>query len=92
MKTGIQVLFVLLTIRLMVPPGVCMCKASSPILHAVAQITGLPAPPAEDEHDDNHHPGCPCSGLGVGMGLKPASPSIDAPARLSLPGQFHAAE
>lgn len=79
MKALTPALFVLITIRLMVPPGVCICQASSPVLHVLARATGYPPPPTEDHHDHDHHPGCPCSGLSEGMGLKPASPGIDPP-------------
>jgi hypothetical protein len=56
-----RVLFVLLTLRLLMPPGVCVCHLADAVGRAE------PAP----ESGDDHHPGCPASYLSLGLGLKP---------------------
>jgi hypothetical protein len=80
-----QVLFVLLTIRLLLPPGICVCQWHSPAARFVVSLlnTGkeVPPPPPEEKEDD-HEPGCPASKLAAGMGLRPASPPALPPAAL----------
>ncbi len=71
-----QTLFVLLTARLLLPPGICVCQWHSPAARILVGLlrTGKevpPPPPAEKE--DDHEPGCPASKLAAGMGLRPAS-------------------
>ena len=72
-----QFLFVLLTIRLLLPPGICVCQWHSPAARMLVHFFGgtkevPPPPPVENE--DDHEPGCPASKLAAGMGLRPASP------------------
>jgi hypothetical protein len=78
-----RILIALMALRLLMPPGICACKLSSPAARLLASFfqTGrpqIPAPPADAE-DDDHAPGCPASPLAVGMGLKPASHPILPP-------------
>jgi hypothetical protein len=84
-----RVLFVLLTLRLLVPPGICLCKLSSPASRLLASALGndLPPPPAESEPDDHHHhDGCPASPLSQALGLRPAGPGpIELPLVALLP-------
>jgi hypothetical protein len=73
-----QLLFALLTIRLLLPPGICVCQWHSPAARMLVQLFGggkevPPSPPLENE--DDHEPGCPASKLAAGMGLRPASPA-----------------
>jgi hypothetical protein len=83
-----RILFVLLTIRLLLPPGICVCQWHSPAARFVVGLlnTGKevpPPPPAEKE--DDHEPGCPASKLAAGMGLRPASqPPMPPSASLEL--------
>jgi hypothetical protein len=63
----------LIVLRLLMPPGICVCKLSSPALRVLAILTDTtpPAPPAEDDHE--HLPGCPASHLAEGLGVAPPS-------------------
>jgi hypothetical protein len=84
MRVGLyQVLFVLLTMRLLLPPGICVCQWHSPAARIVAGWLGtgieVPPPPPPEPEDD-HEPGCPASKLAAGMGLRPASPPPVVPA------------
>jgi hypothetical protein len=76
---------VLIALRLLLPPGICVCKWNSPaarLLVAVLQTERqVPAEPESD--DDDHAPGCPASPLAVGMGVRPPSEPLLPPA-LSL--------
>jgi hypothetical protein len=77
-----HLLIALTALRLLMPPGICACKLSSPAARLLAdffQTAGpQPAAPADAE-DDDHAPGCPASPLAVGMGLKPDSHPILPP-------------
>jgi hypothetical protein len=66
-------LFVLLTVRLLMPPGVCICKLSSPATRMLAAALGSEAPASEPEDDNDHSPGCPASPLAAGLGVAPPS-------------------
>lgn len=71
-----KILFVLVTLRMLMPPGICACKLSSPAARFVQTFleTGrLTLPPLErdDIEDDDHSPGCPASFLATGMGVHP---------------------
>jgi hypothetical protein len=85
-----RVLLVLLTIRLLMPPGICACQWSGPaaqlLLHALGADVPY-VPPAQPEPDDDHAPGCPASPLAQGMGVHPpAGPStLDLAATLTAP-------
>ncbi len=77
-----RILIALMALRLLMPPGICACKLSSPAARLLASLfqTALPQPPAPtDAEDDDHAPGCPASPLAVAMGLKPASHPILPP-------------
>lgn len=77
-----RILIALMALRLLMPPGICACKLSSPAARLLASFfqTVRPAPlPPADPADDDHAPGCPASPLAVGMGLKPASHPILPP-------------
>jgi hypothetical protein len=78
-------LSLLIALRLLMPPGLCICKLSSPVLRAIAITRGQepPAPPSPAD-DDDHHPGCPASFLSVGMGVAP--PPGPGPLVLPLTG------
>jgi hypothetical protein len=94
------ILFVLLTIRLLLPPGICVCQWHSPAARFIVGLlnTGkeVPPPPPPEKEDD-HEPGCPASKLAAGMGLRPASqPPLPPTASLEIvaliaPLPFHAA-
>jgi hypothetical protein len=78
-----QTLFILLTIRLLLPPGICVCQWHSPAARMVVNLlnTGKEVPPPPPvEKEDDHEPGCPASKLAAGMGLRPASPPSLPPA------------
>jgi hypothetical protein len=78
-----KALVALMALRLLMPPGICACKLSSPAARLLADFfqTGRPLPPAPpaDAEDDDHASGCPASPLAVAMGLKPASHPIFPP-------------
>jgi hypothetical protein len=83
-----RVLFVLLALRLLVPPGICLCKLSSPASRLLADALGNEplSLPAETEHHDDHHDGCPAGGLCEALGLRPAGPGpIELPLVAVLP-------
>jgi hypothetical protein len=70
------ILSVLITLRLLLPPGICVCKLSSPASRLLAAALGakLPPPPPPPSHtDDDHSPGCPASSLAEGLGVAPPS-------------------
>jgi hypothetical protein len=79
---------VLMAARLLMPPGICACKWSSPAARFLVAIlqTGQQVPAEPERDDDDHAPGCPASPLAAGMGVKPPSepllppaPSVDPP-------------
>jgi hypothetical protein len=77
-----QVLFVLLTMRLLLPPGICVCQWHSPAARFIVSLfnTGKEVPPSPPvETEDDHEPGCPASKLAAGMGLRPVVPPILPP-------------
>jgi hypothetical protein len=78
-----RILIALMALRLLMPPGICACKLSSPAARLLADFfrTARPLPPVAppDAEDDDHAPGCPASPLAVAMGLKPASHPILPP-------------
>jgi hypothetical protein len=71
-----RVLFALMTLRLLLPPGICVCKWNSPAARILADLmqTGKDIPPPEPEDENNDAPGCPASPFAAGMGLRPAPP------------------
>jgi hypothetical protein len=71
-----RILFVLMTLRLLLPPGICVCKWNSPAARILVDLfqTGKDIPPPEPEDPNSDAPGCPASPFAVGMGLRPASP------------------
>jgi hypothetical protein len=81
----LRVLLFLLALRLLLPPGICICKVSSPASRALAAALGNESAPlaAEDDDDTHHDDGCPASPLKEGMGLRPAGPG---PIELPLTG------
>ncbi len=75
-------LMVLLTMRLLMPPGICACKWTSPaarLLLSLAQ-SDRQLPNDSESDDDDHDPGCPASPLASGMGVKPYCEPIRPPA------------
>jgi hypothetical protein len=75
-------LMVLMVVRLLMPPGICVCKWTSPaarVLVALAQ-SERQVPNEQDWDDGDHDPGCPASPLAVGMGVRPASEPLLPPA------------
>jgi hypothetical protein len=83
-----RILFVLLSLRLLMPPGICACKLSSPAAKLLAAAFGgtpvsLPGDSTEDDRD--HSPGCPASDLAQGMGVAPPS----GPGNLDLASAPH---
>lgn len=80
-----RILVVLIGLRLLWPAGLCVCKLSSPVAHALVYLLGNDTPlPAHDD-DDHHHPGCPASACAVGLGVHPANPVVDDPGAVSHP-------
>jgi hypothetical protein len=79
------ILMVLIALRLLLPPGICVCKWNSPAARfLVALLQTERQVPAEPESDDDDHaPGCPASPLAVGMGVRPPCEPLLPPA-LSL--------
>ncbi len=78
------ILMVLIGIRMLMPPGICVCKWNSPAARfLVALWQSDRQVPAEEERDDDDSPGCPASPLAVGMGVKPPSEPL-LPPHLSL--------
>jgi hypothetical protein len=63
----------LIVLRLLMPPGICVCKLSSPASRWLAAAWGaeLPPPPPPTHTDDDHAPGCPASSLAEGLGVAP---------------------
>jgi hypothetical protein len=83
-STPALVVSVLVAVRLLMPPGLCICKLSSPVLRAIAVARSQEPPPPPSEAEDDHHPGCPASFLSVGMGVAP--PPGPGPIVLPLTG------
>jgi hypothetical protein len=80
-------LCVLITLRLLMPPGICVCKLSSPASRLLLAACGQEIPDrnsGDEEADDDHHPGCPASFLSVGMGVAP--PPGPGPIELPMTG------
>ncbi len=65
-------LLLVLLLRLLLPPGICLCHDNSPATRLVLSLLdpSRPLPPAAPVEDDDHDPGCPGSVLATGMGLK----------------------
>jgi hypothetical protein len=78
-------LSLLIVLRLLMPPGICVCKLSCPASRLLAAVCGseLPTLPG-DEADDDHNPGCPACYLAQGLGVAP--PSGPGPLFLTLTG------
>jgi hypothetical protein len=72
-----KLLYVLMAVRLLLPPGICICQSAAPAARLLAHLlqTGMdvPTPEAEEDERDDHAPGCPASKLSTGMGLLPAT-------------------
>ncbi|HZV04501.1 MAG TPA: hypothetical protein VE999_05375 [Gemmataceae bacterium] len=67
-------LMVLIVVRLLMPPGICACKWSSPaarLLVAISQSDRQIPVQQERDNDDDHDAGCPASPLSAGMGIIP---------------------
>jgi hypothetical protein len=70
-------LSVLITVRLLLPPGICICQWSSPAARLLIAVCGQDSPVQDLPDDDDHNPGCPASYLAVGMGVAPpAGPGL----------------
>lgn len=71
---------VLIVVRVLCPPGVCLCKFSTAPARLLATLfhTGKEVPPPPPEENDDHEPGCPCSPLTAGMGLRPSDVPLHA--------------
>src|SRR5579884_593475 len=76
---------VLIAVRLMMPPGICVCKWRSPAARFLVSLlqSERQVPVEEERDDDDHAPGCPASPLAAGMGVKPPSEPL-LPPSLSL--------
>jgi hypothetical protein len=76
-------LLALLTWRLLLPPGVCLCQLGHPAAVLLARLLGnkLPAPEPEDENHHQH--GCPASRLGPS--LRPQPPDPPSPPTAAAP-------
>jgi hypothetical protein len=81
-----RLLILLIVVRILVPPCMCLCKLEAPASRAIAWVFGTEVPDAPmDYHDDDHHPGCPASYLSLGLGLQPMPFIEPLPSSLSLP-------
>jgi hypothetical protein len=82
-------LMVLIVVRLLMPPGICACKWSSPaarLLIALLQTNRQIPLEQERDSDDDHDAGCPASPLAAGMGVVPPSqPLLPPPLALDPP-------
>lgn len=68
------ILMVLITLRLLMPPGICACKWTSPaacLLLAFTQSERQIPLEQQRDNDDDHDAGCPASPLAAGMGVAP---------------------
>jgi hypothetical protein len=77
-----RLLFVLITLRVLLPPGICICTWTAPAarLLAVCLATDAPVSAPATEHEDDHAPGCPASIFSTGLGVKPpAGPFVLPP-------------
>lgn len=86
MSQARTILMVLITLRLLMPPGICACKWSSPaarLLVALIQSERVIPNANDSDTEDDDAPGCPASPLAVGMGVKPPSEPL-LPPSLSL--------
>lgn len=71
--TAIQrFLLLLLMVRLLLPPGICLCHDNSPASRLILDLLNPDRPQSSTscEEDEDHDPGCPGSPLATGMGLK----------------------
>ena len=74
-----RLLCVLIVVRVLCPPGVCICKYSSMPARILANLqTGVEVPPPPPEEKDDHDPGCPCSPLSTAPGLRPSDVPLHA--------------
>jgi hypothetical protein len=76
-------LSLLITLRLLMPPGICVCTLSCPAAQLIIALCGAEptSPPTPPEEDDDHLPGCPASYLAAGLGVAPPS----GPGLITLP-------
>jgi hypothetical protein len=90
---------VLLTVRLLMPPGICACKWTSPAARLLLALvdSDRQIPNQQESDDDDHDAGCPASPLAAGMGVappcEPLFPPLLAldPPPLQSPLSFHPA-
>jgi hypothetical protein len=82
-STAWHILFVLMSLRLLAPPGICLCKSTAPV---VLWLGGEPVT-EEPSRDDDHEPGCPASPLSAGMYLKPSDVPTFPPLTFDHPPQ-----
>lgn len=77
------ILMALIVLRLLMPPGICACKWSSPAARLLIALTQsdrqIPNEPQRD-NDDDHDAGCPASPLAAGMGVAPLCQPLLPPA------------
>jgi hypothetical protein len=74
-----RLLCVLIVVRVLCPPGVCVCKLSTRPVGVLANLfTGTEVPPLPPEEEDDHDPGCPCSPLSTALGLRPSDVPLHA--------------
>jgi hypothetical protein len=66
-----RILILLMILRLLMPPGICACKASSPAGRLLAIALRLTPTPQPEVVDDDHSPGCPASVFSTGLGVAP---------------------
>jgi hypothetical protein len=69
------ILMILMALRLLLPPGICVCKWNAPAARLLVALldNDRQVPSEEEREDDDHAPGCPASPLAVGMGIQPPS-------------------
>jgi hypothetical protein len=71
-------LLLVLTWRLLLPPGLCLCQFIHPAAALLARVLGN-EPPAPEPEEAGHLAGCPASKLGPGLRAPQADPP-EAPA------------
>jgi len=79
LTTAYRFLVVLIGLRMLAPPGICLCHAGAPAVRFVVTIldSSKQIPPEDENGTDDHEPGCPTSPLASGLGLQP--PPVQVP-------------
>lgn len=73
MRSLVRFLLVFMALRVLAPPGVCLCKLGMPLLRLVAGALHSPQGPARSD-DRDERPGCCVCQLPAGVQAKPVAP------------------